>query len=104
MNENLESGDPISSLPVTDEVPTQDDIQLIQSVFKTNEKEVITIIDDLKEPIIICVVVVILSLPYFNTLINTYIPSFGSETYLGTLVKGIIVGLILWILRLRTKR
>lgn len=99
-----ENGDPISSLPTTDEVPTQDDIQLIQSVFKSNEKEVITIIDDLKEPIIICVIVVILSLPYVNTLINTYIPSFGNETYLGAIIKGIIVGLILWLLRLRTKR
>lgn len=104
MNENSESGDSISSLPTTDEVPTQDDIQLIQSVFKTNEKEVITVIDDLKEPIILCVFVVIISLPYVNTLVNTYIPSFGNETYLGAIVKGILVGLILWILRLRTKR
>lgn len=104
MSENLESGDLISSLPTTDEIPTENDIQLIQSVFKTNEKEVITIIDDLKEPIIIFIVVIILSLPYVNTLINTYIPSFGNETYLGAIVKGVIVGMVLWILRLRTKR
>jgi len=104
MNESSDNGDLISSLPTSDEIPTQDDIQLIQSVFKTNEKEVITIIDDLKEPVIICIVVVILSLPYINTLINTYIPSVGNETYLGAIIKGIILGLVLWLLRLRTKR
>jgi len=104
MSENIETGDPISDLPVTDEVPTQDDIQAIQSIFKTNEKEVITIIDDLKEPVVICIIVVLLSLPAFNRLLNKYIPSFGNETYLGAIVKGILVGLILWILRLRTKR
>jgi len=99
-----ENGDTIESLPTTEEVPSVDDIQLIQHVFDTNEKEVITLIDDLKEPIIICIIVIFLSLPYLNKLINTYIPSIGNETYLGSIVKGIIVGLILWLLRLRTKR
>ena len=104
MNENIETGDPISELPTTDEVPTHDDIQVIQSIFKTNEKEVINIIDDLKEPVVICIIVFLLSLPFCNNLLNRYIPSVGTETCLGAIVKGILVGLILWILRLRTKR
>ena len=99
-----ENGDPISSLPTTDEVPKHDDVLLLQSVFKTNEKEVITIIDDLKEPVIICSVVFVLFLPQLNRLINTYIPSIGTETYMGAIIRGIFVGLILWLLRLITKR
>jgi len=101
---NEENGDSITNLPVSEEPARIDDIELIQDIFQTNEKEVITIIDDIKEPIIISVVVIILFLPYVNTLINTYIPSFSTDTYLGALVKGIFVGLILWMLRLRIKR
>jgi hypothetical protein len=97
-------GDDITKLPIDKEPVNINDVEMIQKIFSNNETQVISIIDDLKEPAMIAFVVILLSLPIINSVVCKVFPYINNETYMGAIVKGIIVGLVLWLMRLQTKR
>ena len=93
------NGDPILQLPVDQNTPTNDEIQIVNTVFKKYENTANVIFVELKDSIIVGVLFIILSIPQVDDIIKKYIPMTSSSYYMLILVKTLILMVLFWVIK-----
>jgi len=92
-------GDPISQLPVDQNPPKPDEIQLINTLFKKNRKTMDIIFDELKDALLVALLVIISCLPQLDKLLHRFIPITEKSPYILLLIKGLITGILFWLIK-----
>lgn len=95
---NLIQGDDIKNLPTDTNMPSHDEIQLINTYFRENKESSKYILEESKEIIIIAILFVILSVPQVDDLIKKFLPV-ASSPYILLIIKGIMLGVIFYIIK-----
>lgn len=96
---NVQQGDPIDQLPSDKLQPNPNELQIIDTLFKNNRRSIDIILTELKDAVIVGVIVVLLSLPQFQQLINRLIPITNTSPYILILIKALFAILLFWVLK-----
>lgn len=84
------SGDAVNSLPTDDSVPSEQEIQIADVLFKKQMSAMDKLFKSAKDAIVVGVFFIILSLPQVDELISRFMPVNGSPIML-TLVKAVLM-------------
>ena len=91
-------GDLIERLPTDASTPSHEELQIINSIFRENKASGGKIFEEAKEVVLIIILFILISLPPVDGLIKKFFPA-ASSPYILILVKGIIVGVIFYIIK-----
>ena len=92
-------GDPISQLPVDQNPPNPDEIQLINTLFKKNRKTMDIVFDESKDALLVALLVIISCLPQLDKLLHKFIPITEKSPYILLLIKGLLAGALFWLIK-----
>jgi hypothetical protein len=96
----MQESDPINALPVDTNPPSPNDIHLVNTFFSPENKfSVDAIVKESKDSIIILILYIILSLNKIDEILSTIIPIVKNSPYLNTLIKGLLMGILFWIIK-----
>lgn len=98
-NKNNVVGDPIIQLPVDQHLPTNNEIQIIDSLFKKHPNKINLIINELKDSILVALIFIILNIPQIDQYIHRFIPITVNSPYIMILIKAIFAALFFWIIK-----
>ena len=91
-------GDHISQLPVDQSQPTNNELQIINSLFNTTNKSTINILlREAKDSIIIGILFIIFSLPYTDSLVKRIVGEKSPYILVG--IKVVIVMALYWLIK-----
>lgn len=97
-NKELVHGDFISQLPTDKNPPTNTEVQIIDTLFK-NHSSMNKIITHMKDIFLVIILVIIFSLNQTDEFINKTIPATVNLPYTLLLVKGMLAGLIFFVIK-----
>lgn len=92
-------GDPIAKLPIDKTPPSQNEIHIIDSLFKKHRRTMDVIFEEAKGAIIVGLLVVLFCLPNIDTIIQKFLPITQKSLYFLLLVKGLIASVIYWLVK-----
>lgn len=92
-------GDPIARLPVDNNPPTNNEIQIIDTLFKKHRGTMDIIFEESKESFCVAFLVIILSLPQIDDIIKKFLPIAVTSSYILILIKGILAMSLFWIVK-----
>lgn len=90
-------GDLITNLPVDNNPPSSNEIQLMNTLFEKHRGTINIMAEESKDSLIIAIIVILFSLPQINEII-TKISPVDSE-YINLLIKGISAGFLFWLIK-----
>ncbi len=91
--------DSIDTLPVDQNIPSQTEVKLVDTLFKEQYTAVQKLLEGTKDVLIIGLLFVGFSLPQMDDVIQRVIPSTSSSPYILLVVKGIIFMLVYFIIK-----
>lgn len=91
--------DEISTLPIDDGQPTSVELEIVNTLFKENKSVFDTIIDEVKEPLIVAFLFVIFNLDYTTNLLHSLLPITNGSPILLLISKCIFIMLIYWVIK-----
>jgi hypothetical protein len=97
INENL--GDDIQNLPVDKTPPNNEEMHIVNTLFKKNRSVLDIIFNDSKDVLIIVILITALVHPQISEIITKIIPITNKSEYLLYFVKGIIGGILYWLIK-----
>lgn len=89
--------DIIDQLPVDQSLPTHDEINLINNIFKKEKTNIQKICAEFKDIIYIGIIYILFSIPYIDTLIHSLIPLSFTYPYILLLIKAILFMILYWV-------
>jgi len=92
------NGDPIARLPTDASMPSHDELQIINTIFRENKAANGRIFEEAKEAIILVVLFIILSIEPVDKTLKKFIPA-ANNTYVLILIKGIILGVAFYAIK-----
>lgn len=92
------SYDIIDQLPVDNQLPTHEEINLINTIFKKEKTNIEKILEEFKSVIFIGILYILLSLIYVDNFIKSILPITLKYPYIIILIKAIILMLVVWII------
>ena len=99
MTMQMPTGDPITQLPVDKTPPSQNEIHIIDTLFKKHRGTMDVIFEEAKDSIIVCILVIMFCLPYIDNFVYKMLPMTQKSIYFLVLVKGLLASFIYWILK-----
>jgi hypothetical protein len=90
-------GDPIAQLPVDQSQPTNNELQIVNSLFTKHKGTVNTLVAEAKDSLIIGLLFIIFSLPVVDSLIKRLIPMTQKSSHVLVAVKAVAVMAIFWL-------
>lgn len=99
MTMQMQSGDPIAQLPVDKTHPSQNEIHIIDTLFKKHRGTMDIIFEEAKGAIIVGLLVIMFCLPNIDSIIQKFLPITQKSLYFLLLVKGIIASVIYWLVK-----
>lgn len=93
------SGDAIAQLPVDQNPPSNTEIQIIDTLFKKHQSTMDIIAEESKDALLVAILIILLSLPQVDILINKFIPSARTSPYMLLLAKGIVAAIFFWLVK-----
>tara|TARA_B100001094_G_C17819531_1_gene617781 strand:+ start:48 stop:392 length:345 start_codon:yes stop_codon:yes gene_type:complete len=94
------SVDSLNNLPVDKNPPSHNEIHLMDTFFKPENKFTVNaIIQESKDSVIIAFLFVILSTSHMDSLIHKILPMTEKSNYIMLLLKGIIIGASFWLIK-----
>lgn len=99
--EYFDSGaDTISNLPVDKNPPSHNEIQLIDTFFKSENKFTVNaIVEESKDSIIIAFLFIILSSSQIDSLFHKILPMTVNSTYILIIIKALVIGAAYWLIK-----
>ena len=97
--QQVANGDLISQLPVDEAPPSPQEVHLVNTLFKEHKTTLDLIAEESKDSVIIACIIILLTLPQVNELINRFVPMTVNSVYIMALVKGIAGGILFWIIK-----
>lgn len=92
-------GDPIDQLPIDTENPSLEEAQIVDALFEKHRGTMEILVEEGKDSVFVGFLVIILSLPQVDGLIQKFIPSTVNSPYILLLIKGIAAAILFWILK-----
>ena len=92
-------GDPIAQLPVDKTPPSQNEIHIIDSLFKKHRKTMDVIFEEAKSAIIVGLLVIMFCLPNIDTIIQKFLPITQKSLYFLLFFKGLIASVMYWLIK-----
>lgn len=93
------SGDPIAQLPVDQTPPTNTEVQIIDTLFKKHRGTMDVIVEESKDALLVAVLIILLSVPPVNGLMNKLLPITTTSPYVAILIKGLLGAVIFWLVK-----
>lgn len=93
------NGDHITQLPVDQKPANQLEKEIINTLFKKNQMTMDVIFTELKDSIIVGILVVLVCLPQIDSIINKLLPITTNSPYYLLLVKAIIAIALFWVIK-----
>ena len=90
-------GDPIAQLPVDQSQPTNNELQIVNSLFTKHKGTMDTIVAEAKDSLIIGLLFIVFSLPVVDNLVKKLIPMTQKSSYILVAVKAVAVMAIFWL-------
>lgn len=94
-----ENGDLIVNLPVDQNPPSNNEIEIVQKLFTTRRDSMNKIFDKMKEPVIVFIVIILVSLPQVEELIKKFITITQKSEYFLIFTKALIAAGLFWIIK-----
>lgn len=95
----IKNHDLIIELPTDEEsVIVENELQILNMVFKENPSSFRVIIKELYESFIVGILFIIFSLPYIDNILNSIIPVTNNYFFL-ILIKSIVVMILFWVIK-----
>ena len=95
----MSTGDTLAQLPVDETPPTNNEVQVVETLFKKHPKEMNSLFNELKDPALVAILVIAISLKQVEDLIKRFIPPADKSPYLLVLIKGLIVAVLYWLIK-----
>ena len=92
-------GDPISRLPVDQSQPTNNELQIVNSLFTKHRGTMDILVEEGKDSLIVGVLFVIFSLPPVNSLIKKVLPMADRSPYILIAIKAVAMMIIFWLVK-----
>lgn len=99
MTMQMPTGDPIAKLPVDKTPPSQNEIHIIDSLFKKHRSTMDVIFEEAKSSIIVGLLVIMFCLPHIDTIVQKILPITQKSVYFLLFVKGLLASFIYWLLK-----
>jgi len=93
------AGDPIAQLPIDKTPPSQNEIHIIDSLFKKHRRTMDVIFEEAKGAIIVGLLVVLFCLPNIDTIIQKFLPITQKSLYFLLFFKGLIAAVLYWLIK-----
>jgi len=94
----MQTGDAIDQLPVDESVPSHDEINMLNTLFKKEKGVIAKIFDEIKGVIIVAALFIIFSLPIIDTTLHNIIPITQNSWIILILIKATAVMIIFYFL------
>jgi hypothetical protein len=92
-------GEFIANLPVNQEKPTADELEIINALFTSESTTVKTTINEFKDSGIIAVIIIIVFLPQFDSFLRKTFPILEKSPIFLLVAKALIVSVSFWIVK-----
>jgi hypothetical protein len=97
---NLSNADLIKNLPTDKVLPSQDEIQMMDILFKnTSSYGINNLLKELKDVLVLGILFILFSIPQIDTLLNKFIPITTTSPYMLILIKAGIIMVFYWIIK-----
>jgi hypothetical protein len=93
------AGDAIAQLPVDQNPPSNTEVQIIDTLFKQHRSTMDIIVEESKDALLVAFLVILVSIPQTNSLINRFIPITINSPYILLLVKGLAAAMLYWLVK-----
>jgi hypothetical protein len=93
------NSDYIEVLPIDKIQPTHEELEVVNTLFKTHNNTLNVLLDEAKESLIVGFLFILFSIPQIDNLMNKYIPLTNNSNYFLILIKALFVIVIFWILK-----
>ena len=91
--------DEIISLPTDETPPSSVEIEIVNQIFKQNKGIIHSILNELKEPLLVAILFLLLSLPYTTNIIISILPVTQNSLIFLQIAKAIAIMILFWILK-----
>lgn len=92
------NGDPINRLPTDASIPSHDELQIINSIFRENKASGGRIFEEAKEVVILVILFIVLSIEPLDKGLKKVVPAANNQ-YVLILIKGIILGVAFYVIK-----
>lgn len=92
-------GDVITNLPTDASMPSHEELQIINSIFRENKATKGRLFSEAKEGVILIMLFIILSIEPVDKLLKKIIPIASSSPYILILIKGIILAVVFYMIK-----
>lgn len=92
-------GDVMANLPTDQTVPSHNEIQILDTLFKEKQNNIHHILKESKDVVIVGILFVLLSLKQVDELIVKFVPSSETSPYILILVKACLIMVFYFILK-----
>ena len=96
---NMTDADIIEQLPVDQSLPTHDEINLINTIFKKEKTNIQKILNEFKDVLFVGIIFIVLSIPYTENMIKSIVPMTYNYTYLTLIIKALIFIVLFWLIK-----
>lgn len=93
------SGDSIAQLPVDQNPPSPNEVQIINTLFKKHRSTMEIIMDEAKDSVLAGVLVILFTLPQVDGFINKLVPMTEKSIYVLVLIKGLVAIVAFWLIK-----
>lgn len=95
----LTDSDEIYKLPTVKTPPTENELHLVNTLFKEHRNTMSTIFDEAKESILIGSLFVLFNLKQIDNILQRFIPITITSPYILVLIKSLFIMLIYWVIK-----
>lgn len=95
----MTDADIIEQLPVDQSLPTHDEINLINTIFKKEKTNIQKILNEFKDVLFVGIIFIVLSIPYTENMIKSIVPMTYNYTYLTLIIKALIFIVLFWLIK-----
>ena len=91
--------DSFHDLPTDKSEPSENELRIVNNIFKKNKKMVNTLVTEFQDPIIIGILFILFSLDQVNDIVIKFFPSAGNSSYILIGIKALAFMLLYWIIK-----
>ncbi|OUW96004.1 MAG: hypothetical protein CBD97_01985 [Pelagibacteraceae bacterium TMED237] len=97
--EEIITGDKIDNLPTNKNIPTHNEIQVVDNLFGETPSVMNNLVNEFRGILIVGILFIIFSLPPFDQFLNKIIPFTQNTPYLLIFFKAILVMILYWVIK-----
>ena len=91
--------DSINDLPTDKVDPTENELKIVNNIFKKNKKMMNRIVEEFQDPLVIGILFVLFSLDQVNSIVIKFVPSAQNSIYILLGIKALAFMILYWIIK-----